>query len=364
MIKEQDKPCFRMKEETILGIETSCDDTGISIIKTYVKGESPEELKLDILSNKLASQTVLHDAYGGVVPELASREHLKSLLPLTNQAISESNLHPEDLSKIAVTTGPGLKGSLLTGLNFAAGLAAGLGKPLISVNHLEGHILSAFIKPETKPRTYFPFLTLLISGGHTQIILAKKIGKYELLGETLDDSIGETFDKVSQELGFSYPGGPIIEQIAKRGDPKKYLFPKPLLKKQGLNFSFSGLKTAVIREIKKSKSLKNEAWKNDVAASLQHTISLILTTKIKEALALTGTNSLVVSGGVAANEEIRRELNHLCQSMQVSLTIPPKNLCTDNGLMIAWAAALKSTFYENFSSRDLRVRPRWKITDN
>ncbi|GIR49366.1 MAG: hypothetical protein CM15mP58_14630 [Burkholderiaceae bacterium] len=219
-----------VREDLILGIETSCDDTGVSIIKTSIARDNPEEINLDILSNKLASQTELHDKYGGVVPELASREHLRSLLPLTKQALFESDLDPSCLSKIAVTTGPGLKGSLLTGLNFAAGLAAALKKPLIPINHLEGHVLSAFIETKSHPKRNFPFLTLLISGGHTQIILAKQIGEYELLGETVDDSIGETFDKVSQELGYGYPGGPIIEELAQKGDPVKYLFPKPLLK--------------------------------------------------------------------------------------------------------------------------------------
>ena len=350
-----------VREDLILGVETSCDDTGISIIKASTDRVNPDEIELEILSNKLASQTYLHDKYGGVVPELASREHLRSLLPLTKQALIESNLDPSCLSKIAVTTGPGLKGSLLTGLNFAAGLAAALKKPLIPINHLEGHVLSAFIKSKSFPRRNFPFLTLLISGGHTQIILAKQIGKYELLGETVDDSIGETFDKVSQELGYGYPGGPIIEELAKKGDPTKYLFPKPLFKKQGLNFSFSGLKTAVVREIIKCKTSKDRYWQNNIAASLQNTISILLASKIRDAITLTGTESLVVSGGVAANHYIRGTLSSLCQAMQVKLRLPPKHLCADNGLMIAWAACLKSLLQEDYCIEELRVRPRWNI---
>ena len=350
-----------IREDLILGIETSCDDTGVSIIKTSISRDNPEEINLDILSNKLASQTELHDKYGGVVPELASREHLRSLLPLTKQALFESNIDPSCLSKIAVTTGPGLKGSLLTGLNFAAGLAAALKKPLIPINHLEGHVLSAFIESKSQPKRNFPFLTLLISGGHTQIILAKQIGKYELLGETVDDSIGETFDKVSQELGYGYPGGPIIEDLAQKGDPTKYPFPKPLLKKQGLNLSFSGLKTAVIREIIKCKTSKERYWENNIAASLQSTISTLLVSKIREAINLTGADSLVVSGGVAANHYIRKTLLSLCQSMQVNLRLPPKHLCADNGLMIAWAACLKSLLQEDYCIEELRVKPRWNI---
>ena len=350
-----------VKEELILGIETSCDDTGVSIIKTSVNYHDPEQLTLDILSNRLASQTKLHNEYGGVVPELASREHLRSLLPLTNQALTESGITPNCLSRIAVTTGPGLKGSLLTGLNFASGLAAAVNKPLIPVNHLEGHILSAFINSKSYPKKNFPFLTLLISGGHTQIILAKQIGNYELLGETIDDSIGETFDKVSQELGYSYPGGPIIEELAQQGNPEKYNFPKPLLNKQGLNLSFSGLKNAVIREIIKSKSLNENVWENDIAASLQHTISAVLASKIKDAIVATGVKSLVVSGGVAANKKIRETLRKLCQSMQVSVRIPPRHLCTDNGLMIAWAGGVKSIFQEHCYPEDLKVRPRWGL---
>ena len=351
-----------VREDLILGIETSCDDTGVSIIKTSISRDNPEEINLDVLSNKLASQTELHEKYGGVVPELASREHLRSLLPLTKQALFESDLDLACLSKIAVTTGPGLKGSLLTGLNFAAGLASALKKPLIPINHLEGHVLSAFIESKSRPQCNFPFLTLLISGGHTQIILAKRIGEYELLGETVDDSIGETFDKVSKELGYGYPGGPIIEELAKKGDPTKYLFPKPLLKKQGLNFSFSGLKTAVIREIIKCKSSKERDWKNNIAASLQNTVSILLASKIRNAITLTGTDSLVVSGGVAANQHIRESLSNLCQAMQVNLRVPPKDLCTDNGLMIAWAACLKSILQENYHIEELKVRPRWNIT--
>ncbi len=350
-----------VREDLILGIETSCDDTGVSIIKTSITRDNPEEINLDILSNKLASQTELHDKYGGVVPELASREHLRSLLPLTKQAFFENNLNPSCLSIISVTTGPGLKGSLLTGLNFAAGLAAALKKPLIPINHLEGHILSAFIESKSHPKRNFPFLTLLISGGHTQIILAKQIGKYELLGETVDDSIGETFDKVSQELGFGYPGGPIIEKLALKGDPAKYPFPKPLLKKQGLNLSFSGLKTAVIREIVKCRTSKERHWKNNIAASLQNTVSILLASKIRDAITLTGTDSLVVSGGVAANNYIRKTLSNLCQGMQVNLRLPPKHLCADNGLMIAWAACLKSLFQEDYCIKELKVRPRWNI---
>ena len=350
-----------VREDLILGIETSCDDTGVSIIKTSITRDNPEEINLDILSNKLASQTELHDKYGGVVPELASREHLRSLLPLTKQALCEGDIDPSCLSKIAVTTGPGLKGSLLTGLNFAAGLAAALKKPLIPINHLEGHVLSAFIETRSYPKRNFPFITLLISGGHTQIILAKEIGEYELLGETVDDSIGETFDKVSKELGYGYPGGPIVEELAQKGDPVKYLFPKPLLKKQGLNLSFSGLKTAVIREITKCKSSKERYWKNNIAASLQNTVSILLASKIKDAIALTGTNLLVVSGGVAANHHIRETLSNLCQAMQVNLRLPPKHLCSDNGLMIAWAACLKSLFQKDYRIEELKVRPRWNI---
>ncbi len=348
-------------EDLILGVETSCDDTGVAIIKTSIARDNPEEINLDILSNKLASQTELHVKYGGVVPELASREHLRSLLPLTKQALFESDLDPSYLSKIAVTTGPGLKGSLLTGLNFSAGLAAALKKPLIPINHLEGHVLSAFMESKSFPRRNFPFLTLLISGGHTQIILAKQIGKYELLGETVDDSIGETFDKVSQELGYGYPGGPMIEELAKKGDPNKHPFPKPLFKKQGLNFSFSGLKTAVIREIRKCKTSKDRYWQNNIAASLQNTISILLASKIRDAITLTGTDSLVVSGGVAANHYIRRTLSNLCLAMQVKLRLPPKHLCADNGLMIAWAACLKSLLQEDYCIEELKVRPRWNI---
>ena len=350
-----------VREDLILGIETSCDDTGVSIIKMSLAGDNCEEINLNILSNQLASQTELHDKYGGVVPELASREHLRSLLPLTKRALFESDLHPSCLSKIAVTTGPGLKGSLLTGLNFAAGLATALKKPLIPINHLEGHVLSAFIEAKSHPKRNFPFLTVLISGGHTQIILAKQIGEYELLGETVDDSIGETLDKVSQELGYGYPGGPIIEELAKKGDPAKYPFPKPLLKKQGLNLSFSGLKTAVIREIKKCKASEESYWKNNIAASLQNTVAVLLASKVKDAINLTGTDELVVSGGVAANNYIRETLLNLCQAMRVNLRLPPKHLCADNGLMIAWAAGLKSLLQEDYRIEELRVRPRWNI---
>jgi N6-L-threonylcarbamoyladenine synthase len=348
---------------TILGVETSCDDTGIAVLNLRPCEDNPKKINLTVLSNKLASQTDIHNEYGGVVPELASREHLRALLPLTEEAIRESKIDLPNLSHIAVTAGPGLKGSLLTGLNFSSGLAAALNIPVIPVNHLEGHVMAAFIDTQLgfEPTKAFPFLTLLISGGHTQIILAEEFGRYTLLGETLDDAVGEAFDKTSKLLGLGYPGGPEIERIAKAGNPRKFNFPKPLTDKKNLNFSFSGLKTAVSREIEKNRQGNNE-WQSDISASLQDTIANILCIKMKLAIELTNVKKVVVSGGVAANHQIRKSLSELCKSQNAVLIVPKPEICADNGLMIAWVGGLKAHYDYPFDEV-IKVLPRWNLTD-
>jgi N6-L-threonylcarbamoyladenine synthase len=242
-------------------------------------------------------------------------------------------------------------------------LAAALNIPIIPVNHLEGHVMAAFIDTQLgfEPTKAFPFLTLLISGGHTQIILAEEFGRYTLLGETLDDAVGEAFDKTSKLLGLGYPGGPEIERIAKAGNPHKFNFPKPLTDKKNLNFSFSGLKTAVSREIEKNRQGNNE-WQSDIAASLQDTIANILCIKMKLAIELTNVKKVVVSGGVAANHKIRKNLSELCKSQNAVLIVPKPEICADNGLMIAWVGALKAHYNYPFDEV-IKVSPRWNLTD-
>ena len=320
-----------MKEKlTFLGIETSCDETAAAIVKEKSDGTA------EILSNIVSSQIDEHKEFGGVVPELAARAHVEKIEFVVKKSIKESNLNFDDLSGVAATAGPGLIVCLTVGLNIGKAIAGSLNKPFIAVNHLEGHALS----PKINKKIEFPYLLLLISGGHTQFLEVNGVNKYKRLGTTIDDALGEAFDKTAKLLGIEFPGGPIIEKWAKKGDKNYFKLPKPIFKKGGCNLSFAGLKTAVLRI---SKKLKNEKEKYHLAASFQKTINEILYEKTKIAMEeylkdkKNITNTFVIAGGVASNLSIRKNLIKLAEKRNFVSVFPPLNLCSDNAAMIAWA---------------------------
>lgn len=336
----------------VLGIESSCDDTGVAIYDTQI----------GLLGDLIFSQ-LTHRKYGGVVPELASRDHIQKILPLIDELLSQCQLNPEQIDGIAFTQGPGLSGALMVGATVAQGLRLAWNKPAIGVHHLEGHLLAAML---AKPAPTFPFLALLISGGHTQLIAVKALGQYQILGESLDDAVGEAFDKTAKLMGLPYPGGPVLAKKAANGDPKRFCFPRPLLKRPDLNFSFSGLKTHVSKLIQdiKQKTKQNtldEQTICDIAAQFEETVSEILVTKVSRAIAQTGLKRLVVSGGVAANLTLRHDLNQLGLDNNFSVFFPPLRYCTDNGAMIAHAGALRLAQGE-ISDFSIQVRPRWDLS--
>ncbi len=330
----------------ILGIETSCDETGVAV---YDKKENL------ILTEQIFTQASKHAEYGGVVPELASRDHIPKLLPLITMALNEAKLSSEDLDGIAYTSGPGLRGPLLTGAALAHSLSLGWNKPCVGINHMEAHLLVNLLE---RPPPVFPFLTLLISGGHCLLIKATDMGKYEILGQTRDDAVGEAFDKVAKLLGLNYPGGPEIEKMAKQGNPLSFDLPRPMTKKDNLDFSFSGLKTAVYYLVKKQKNINTEFIEN-ISASFQNAVSDTLVKKCSTALSTQNLSQLVVGGGVAANQYIRdvfrRELNG------VDLFFPKLERCTDNGAMVAVAGAYRIQGAELETS--IKIRPRWSLSE-
>lgn len=334
----------------ILGIETSCDDTGIAIYD----GEK------GLLANTLHSQR-LHEEYGGVVPELASRDHIKRIIPLINECFNQAKINKSQIDAIAYTKGPGLNGALLVGAGVANGLAFSLNKPTIPIHHLEGHLLSPLLS-ENKPQT--PFIALLVSGGHSQIIAVNKIGSYTILGDTLDDAAGEAFDKTAKMLGLPYPGGKHIAELALNGKDI-YQLPRPMLQSNDLNMSFSGLKTAVLNLINK---LGKEAnldlkTKQNIAKSIEEAITDVLVKKAITAAKESGINTIVVSGGVSANLTLRSKLDKQKNLNQTRLDIfyPPLNLCTDNGAMIAIAGHTR--YLEASFDYDFSVNPRWPLTN-
>jgi len=333
----------------ILGIESSCDDTAAAVINNGC-----------ILSNVVASQKI-HEAYGGVVPELASRAHQQNIVPVVHQALREANIDKKDLKAIAFTQGPGLMGSLLVGASFSKSLALGLNIPLIGVNHMQAHILAHFIKIKDLATPNFPFLALTISGGHTQLVKVNNYFEMEILGETLDDAVGEAFDKSAKTLGFPYPGGALIDEYAMKGDPKRFPFPKP--KVGPLEFSFSGLKTAVLyfveRETKKNPKFVEENIE-DICAGLQFTIVDYLMDKLKNAVAHTGIKEVAIGGGVSANSGIRKALKAAEKSLGWKTYIPKLEYCTDNAAMIAMVGELK--YNKNlFSPTTIQSQSRMKI---
>ena len=318
------------KKVTFLGIETSCDETAAAIVKDNSDGTG------EILSNIVSSQVEEHREFGGIVPEVAARAHVEKIEFIVQKAIEESNLDLENLDGIAATAGPGLIVCLTVGLNTGKAIAGSLKKPFIAVNHLEGHALS----PKINNKIEFPYLLLLISGGHTQFLEVNGVNNYKRLGTTIDDALGEAFDKTAKLLGIEFPGGPKIEEWAKKGDGDYFKLPKPILKKGGCNLSFAGLKTAVLRT---SKKLKNEKEKYHLAASFQKTINEILYEKTKIAMEefsknkKNKQNTFVIAGGVAANLSIRENLSKLAKEKNFTSIFPPINLCSDNAAMIAWA---------------------------
>ena len=330
----------------ILGIETSCDETGVAIFDTESNS---------IVSEQLYSQASKHAMYGGVVPELASRDHLKKLIPLINLTINESGFSLQELDGIAYTAGPGLRGPLLIGASTAKAMALSLNKPSIGVHHMEAHLLINLLE---NPAPSFPFLTLLISGGHCLLINAKSLGVYEIIGQTLDDAVGEAFDKVAKILDLGYPGGPKIEALSNQGNSLAYDFPRPMTNKDNFDFSFSGLKTAVYYEYKKIDQI-SESQKADIAASFQEAVADTLLSKTKKALENTGLTELVIGGGVASNKYIRDRL--VTGLSNKNIFFPPIERCTDNGAMIAYAGShyLKEV-EEDFS---LNIRPRWPLSE-
>jgi len=339
----------------VLGFESSCDETGVALVE--VDGDAPPRL----IAQALYSQISMHQAYGGVVPELASRDHVRRVLPLAREVLSQSGLALHDVDLIAYTQGPGLAGALLVGAGVAVSLAAALDLPALPIHHLEGHLLSPFLSADPPE---FPFVALLVSGGHTQLMRVDDVGSYEILGETIDDAAGEAFDKSAKLLGLPYPGGPHLARMAEFGNPEAFELPRPLLHSGKPDFSFAGLKTAVLTQVKKIGDLPCEQAKADLAASTQAAIVEVLVKKSLLALKMTGLKRLVVAGGVGANAKLREQLNMACAKRGVRVHYPELSLCTDNGAMIAMAAALRLQRGMAKPSRDggFGVRPRWDLS--
>ena len=331
----------------VLGIETSCDETGVALYHT----------ERGLLAHALHSQIAMHAEYGGVVPELASRDHIRRVLPLARQVLDNASMTLDSIDAIAYTEGPGLAGALLVGASTANALALALDVPTLGVHHLEGHLLSPLIS-DAPPE--FPFVALLVSGGHTQLMRVDGIGRYELLGETLDDAAGEAFDKTAQLLGLGYPGGPALSKLAEEGDPKRFKLPRPMLHSGDLNFSFSGLKTAALT-LSRQHALDhtNQA---DIARAFQEAIVDVLVTKSLAAMAHTGLERLVVAGGVGANRQLRTLLTNSATKKGVTVYYPALEFCTDNGAMIAFAGAMR---LKHHAEKDygFTVRPRWELAE-
>jgi N6-L-threonylcarbamoyladenine synthase len=338
----------------VLGIETSCDETGVALVRT--QGDSVPVL----LAQALHSQIDLHRAYGGVVPELASRDHIRRLLPLARTVLAEAGLALDAIDVVAYTRGPGLAGALLVGAGFACALGAALEKPVLGIHHLEGHLLSPFLSRDPPA---FAFVALLVSGGHTQLMRVDDVGRYELLGETIDDAAGEAFDKAAKMMGLAYPGGPLLARLAEGGRADAFKLPRPLLHSANLDFSFAGLKTAVMIQLRKCGDDPGEQVKADLAASTQQAIVDVLVHKSIAALEATGLDRLVVAGGVGANARLREQLNARCAQRGARVHYPEFDLCTDNGAMIALAAAmrLQRGIAELRTDYAFDVRPRWPL---
>jgi len=331
-----------------LGIESSCDETGIAFYQT---GRG-------LLAHALYTQVAMHNEYGGVVPELASRDHVRRIIPLVRQIMSETDVSLAQIGAIAYTQGPGLGGALLVGASVANAMAYALDIPAIGIHHLEGHLLSPLL---SDPAPEFPFVALLVSGGHTQLMRVDGVGQYSLLGETVDDAAGEAFDKSAKLLGLGYPGGPALAKLAASGRPGIYKLPRPMQHSGDLDFSFSGLKTAVLTLVKQSG--EDEQTRADIAFAVQEAIIDVLASKARDALAHTGLNQLVVAGGVGANRLLRERLSHDITKRGGKVFYPDLEFCTDNGAMIAFAGALRLA--QQHANKDYRfnVKPRWDLAE-
>ena len=336
----------------ILGIESSCDETGVALYSTAAGGA--------LLSHALHSQILMHREFGGVVPELASRDHIRRTVPLLHKVLTDAGHALDELDAVAYTQGPGLAGALLVGTAFAEGLAISLGIPTIPVHHLEGHLLSPLLS--SKPPN-FPFIALLVSGGHSQLMRVTGVGEYQLLGETLDDAAGEAFDKTAKLLGLPYPGGPALAELAELGQPGAIKLPRPMLHSGDFDFSFSGLKTAVLTRVREIGSLDDQQRAN-IALGFQDAIIEVLVKKAMRAVKESGLKRLVVAGGVGANRELRIQLDALAGKAKVTVFYPELEFCTDNGAMIALAGALR--FQAGLSIKPagaFAVRPRWPLAE-
>jgi len=330
----------------ILGIETSCDETGIALYDGKQK---------KIIAEQLYSQASKHSKFGGVVPELASRDHVKKLLPLLKMLLEQSETPVSEIDGIAYTSGPGLRGPLLTGASFAHALSYGWSIPCVGIHHMEAHLLINLLE---KPAPEFPFLTLLISGGHCLLIKSEELGSYQILGQSRDDAVGEAFDKVAKLLGLGYPGGPLIEELAKKGDPNSFVLPRPMSKEPHLDFSFSGLKTAVLYTVKKQKKEISENFKADIAASFQEAVAETLLIKCKKGLEDNKLEQLVVGGGVAANQYIRERFEKDLKGIKIFF--PPISKCTDNGAMVAVAGYYR---LKKEQSQKIEIKPKWDLAE-
>ncbi|MDA8093569.1 MAG: tRNA (adenosine(37)-N6)-threonylcarbamoyltransferase complex transferase subunit TsaD [Betaproteobacteria bacterium] len=332
----------------VLGIETSCDETGVALYDT----------SQGLLAHALHSQVALHAEYGGVVPELASRDHIRRVLPLIRGTLAQAGHALKDIDAVAYTEGPGLAGALLVGAAIGSALAFALDIPAVGVHHLEGHLLSPLL---ARPRPHFPFVALLVSGGHTQLMGVTGVGAYDLLGETLDDAAGEAFDKTAQLLGLGYPGGPALSALAARGRCGRFKLPRPLLKSPELNFSFSGLKTAVLMLVQAQKALDDQT-RADIACAFQEAIVEVLVAKALAATDQTGFSRLVVAGGVGANGRLREQLSEQARRRGIEVFYPPLEFCTDNGAMIAFAGAARLQD-AGAGATGFTVRPRWELSE-
>ncbi|BCB08934.1 tRNA (adenosine(37)-N6)-threonylcarbamoyltransferase complex transferase subunit TsaD [Vreelandella venusta] len=338
----------------VLGIETSCDETGVAIYDTsYTGGRG-------LLADALYSQIAMHAEYGGVVPELASRDHTRKLLPLIEQVLHDAELTRGDLDGIAYTAGPGLVGALMVGASTAHGMARALNIPVLGVHHMEGHLLAPMLEDDAPD---FPFVALLVSGGHTQLVEVQALGHYQLLGESVDDAAGEAFDKAAKMLGLPYPGGPHVAKLAEQGNPKRFRFPRPMTDRPGLDFSFSGLKThtlTAIRQLEAAGELDTQA-KADVARAFEEAVVDTLVIKCRRALDQTGLKRLVVAGGVSANHRLRERLAIETQKRNAQSYYPRGRFCTDNGAMIAYVGAQRLAAGEQDDNGIMKATPRWPL---
>lgn len=336
----------------VLGIESSCDETGVAIYDSE-KG---------LLSHTLYSQIALHAEYGGVVPELASRDHVRKTLPLISEALKRARLERSDIDAVAYTAGPGLVGALLVGAGIGRSLAWSLGLPAVAVHHMEGHLLAPMLE---NPAPQFPFIALLVSGGHTQLVEVRKMGDYRLLGDTLDDAAGEAFDKTAKLLGLPYPGGPELARLAQSGNPARFRFPRPMTDRPGLDFSFSGLKTFALNTLQREQNLNlpsADLLKADIARAFEDAVVDTLVIKCRRAVRETGARTLVLAGGVSANRHLREKINEMISGEGGQAFYPRPEFCTDNGAMIAYAGWLRLQAGER-SGLKFNAMPRWSLQE-